>query len=739
MPRQAAQWKLIAAVLFLATAFSPMSVRAEGLRVLSDLEYVSSHTESTNKPTGLETDIESAWFSQLYHIDLQKQVYSYLDLRAGGLFELNDRKTTTDVSGTPIRFRTKNDDRAIRYFAELNLNNPLHRAGAAYRKSEIKTDTTNSGTTTLFREQYTGLLSWRPAGLPGIDMNYDRSHIYNDPETRDSLTDFLTLRSHYDYESLELDYGYTRNDSEEQVADSGILTQIHNGGIRYSTRFFDSRLSLTAASRMNYRTLRPSGTGDFRVPTPAPGGYFFLLNDSEDPTKNDPDQFTTVDAENPLTLVNIGRNAPPDDLVSIGLDFGSQTEVDTIYVTPKEDSHDLTLASPEDIRVADQENPFVWQVFCSNDQERWEVNTVSGSGSTYSEVDNRFEISFIPNAECPEPRYIKVSTLPNPEIRGEILISGLQALTTFSAGEVSEISDFDQNYNFGLRWLATEKTTTSYDLYYKVVTREPFDTKRTNFTNSLSLQHIFNPIFVGSTRLLRSVTTESEKHDTVHHSFVASLRGDYLDTFGQVLTYSGTHHDDREGSAFTNSLFLRNRADLHPDWSLNLDLGYSWGYPAAGGTTTSKLIRVATNLAPNRSMHFRCDYSVIWNTETGGPSTRNQAGNLQIFWVPLETLSLSAALTFNDRHSGGDKGKPRLSQDFSVNWAPFPDGSLSFFVGYSRFEERAARESWMISPGASWQIARGILLTLNYNTGRVDSTTERRDVETFTGNLRIFY
>jgi hypothetical protein len=105
----------------------------------------------------------------------------------------------------------------------------------------------------------------------------------------------------------------------------------------------------------------------------------------------------------------------------------------------------------------------------------------------------------------------------------------------------------------------------------------------------------------------------------------------------------------------------------------------------------------------------------------------------------LDTLRLFAAVSYRDRETGAADEKPRVSQDYSVSWAPFPDGSVDLSLRYSRSKATEGRDSWTISPELRWQIARGLLLTVTYSIGTVESVTERSDVETWTGRLRIFY
>jgi hypothetical protein len=478
MPKRVAVWLRILAILLLATLLTPESVPAEGLRILTDLSYQTTTVDSTDRQDGTTTRGDFSRFAQLYDVDLQKELYPYLSLHAGGLFDLDTSRTSREGSQIDDP-HTKTKERAVQYFAGLQLQNPLHKAGLTYRNSELKATETNFDPERTFREQYIAHWSWRPADLPSFNVDYNRTHALDKPETRDSTSQLLTLRSRYDYRGVSLDYTHTRSDNQEKLADSGSLTQIHNGAFHYSTRFFDDRVSLAAGSRLNYSTLEPSGEGDIWRRTSSLGRAFYRLDDP-DPRENESDDFTFGAS---LTAVNIGGGASSERSPSVGLDFDSPTEVDTVYVLPFESNDQaLDLASPAEIE--DEYRNLLWQVWISTDGLSW-VEAEGLDEVRYSRFDNRFEISF----DGVSTRYIKVTIPPLPasnQISGQILISQVQGFTKIDGSTGDKLEDLDQSYNIGLRWAITDRTATTYDSYYKVLTSEPSGRRRSTLARSLS-------------------------------------------------------------------------------------------------------------------------------------------------------------------------------------------------------------------------------------------------------------
>jgi hypothetical protein len=728
-------WILIAPALLFATALAPATVCAEGeqLRVQTQLEYISADIEQENRATGEKTDSEFSFFRQKYDLEFQKTLFPYLYLRTGGHFELIDSKSEREDTTSGY------DEKTERVFGELHWTNPLYSLAGTYRRRNFEFDPREGPSLTLHRDEYSGAFEWRPVGLPSLDVDFNRFHTWSDDDDSDSLFKQLIAKTRYDYRDFSADYSYTRSDQERRIdsavvsggllpaiatpTESGSLTQIHNGGLRYSRRFLGDRLELTGGARVNYDELEPSGTEPFRPPTTSTGRAFFLLDDS------DPSTLTKVDGANPLSTVNIGQGAPPDP-VGIGLDFEVATEVDTLYLLPLEDASDPALASPGEI--ASVAGLFNWEVFSSNDQVNWTPHIVASA--KYRVFDNRFEIVFSPRADA---RYVKAVTKPVPTATGEIRISELQGFTTFPSSPDSKFETLTQTYNFGLLWAATDRTTTTYDALLRIVDTDPLDRDRTLLVNSVGISHEFNPIFYGTARVLRADTDESDRDDSVRHTYTASLTADYLPTLDQTLIYSGTHEKTGGRTSYTNSLLLRTNADVYRDASVSLDLGYSMITPLEGPDTTSTTLRLATNIYPHRTLNFSVDYLGSYDTERGGDSGLNHIGRFQAFWVPTRTLSFFAAVNLRDQER--EARGLQVSQQYAVNWSPFPDGQLNFLFGYSYLRDSDDNETRQFTPQVNWQIRRATLLTLIFSFGTIESNSTIQDVRSLRVNFRTLF
>jgi hypothetical protein len=726
MFQQGARGIQLAALTALVIASDPASVMAENGRINARLEaeYLYSDIENKDENTGEKTDSDLSRLKQKYDIELQKELFPFLEFRTGGLFEWITVSTTTEQLDPTLPEKQSSDERTSRLFAELNLNNPLYTASTSYRRRFFEFDPRFFEKTEIDREEFIGLFRWQPVGFPTFDLDIGKIRIWDEADTVDRDDDRIFFKTRYAYKDVSTDYTYTRNDSKEKIEDTGSLTQIHNGGARYTSDFFDKRVELSAAARLNYQILEPHGGGVIDRPTSPGGAQFFS---ADDPGTFAPlGTYTPVGPGDPLTTINIGRNGE-DHEVSVGLAFGLPTELNKVYILPLVDPNDATPAE-----IASMPNGYVWRVFWSDDQENWTELAVVGD--RYTVIDNRFEITF---ARVDGARFIKVVTTPQTDAPGEIRTSEIRAFTTLAVSPGMKIEDLDQNFNLGLRWLVSEKTEASYEGSFRYRDAKAFDTTRETLTNSVSVTHDFRPNIFGTARVLRTDDKATGRNDLVHHSYSTSLRVDYFETLNQTLIYSGFHDDAGDGTTYSNSIFLRTNADLYEGWNSNADLGFTARRPIEGGDLTSSALRISTDIDPNSKLNFVLDYRFSWNTQTGESSWIDQNARFQGFWVPVQTLTLFAAVGLRDR--GREDDGLQVAQDYSVNWSPFPDGLLRFSLSYNRNVDLRNNTTSALSPQIDWEVTRNTLLTLRFNLGTVETDAETRDVKNVRLTLRTFY
>lgn len=703
------------------------SASADSLRFLTDLEYEVSNNQETTKndttvdgvfvPEGTVTESERAIFSQLYNLDIQKEIFPTLRLNVGGLFDQDStRTTTTDPDGTD----SDSLNTTIRPYIDLQFSMPLLRASTGYRKSEIKQSSSNMVTDRTFTEEYTASLSWDPIKLPEIDLDFSRNLGDNEPLTNDQRVDTYQLRSRYDYEDFRFTYNHTTNDSLNKMTEFKTLTNSDNGSIRFSRAYQQGKLSVNSSLRTKRQQVKFSGTGERLVDTISPGVVFVNLDDNFPSSNPDP----ATEFTDSLSDIDLFVDTPAEaDMLSMGLDFGSPTEASTLFINFDPTNGNNIVG-------------FTWQVYHTDDlntgQQDWTQIPEVQVQVFYNVAENRIELSF----PTVKKQYLKVAVTPQ-VFNDNLTVNSLVAQRVLPP-DTSEFTSTDWTADTSVNWMHTDKTSTGYDILYRDQRTKPFNDKRTLLNLGARLRHKFNDVFVGSMRGQRSESRDRGENPSTNHSYSASLAAKYLDTFDQSLTYSFSHqHDEDARTSISNTVFLRNNLDLYQGWSMFLDNGYSWQNPADSADTNTTFMRVGSNIVPNRWINFTLTYGVSWSRETGEPMSRDQNGRLVVSWVPSAALSLSADLSFTDET--GEKKDSTAEQRYFINWSPFRNGDLQFSLAYGQSEDTDDEKSWTLSPILRWQINRNTLLTLDYSVGERDDPDKVVEFENISLALRIFY
>ncbi len=289
----------------------------------------------------------------------------------------------------------------------------------------------------------------------------------------------------------------------------------------------------------------------------------------------------------------------------------------------------------------------------------------------------------------------------------------------------------DHSVNLRARWSITQETSLGYTFYYRDSEADPGDITRTTLSNGLDLTHIFNEVFTGTVRVLRSDSKRGVVK-TTDTAFSASLRATYLPTLSQTLTLSVSRQKEDGSKARANSVFLRTNAELYKGWGAFLDAGYTWGTSFEDVDSTITFMRVGTNLVPHRRFTLDASYTASWSQEADEPTALRQTGSVQLFSLPFDTLSLSANISFSD-----EEDDSRTFQNYSVNWSPFPEGTLQLSLLYNETLSTEGQESRSVGPRVIWRLARRAELTVIYTISETESEDTLTESKNLSANLRI--
>jgi len=690
-------------------------VCADDISLNGEITYQNLDSTTTNKITGEKFDSDAYLFLQQYNLNLSKTIYPYLTFETGTLFELNE--TTNRSEGSKI----ETDQRILKPFVELRLDNPIYQASLQYTRTEIHESTTNTPNTEDSRDEYDALFGWRPVDLPDVVLRYSYTHTYDDPETVDLVDKLLTVESNYTaWRKLRLNYFYSRTETDNRLTSFDTLEQVHFGRAEYSDNFWDGRLFFDTSYRINYNIFEFSGAPSAQAPLLRFQGLFSLDNTPQDGPALTVNNALVDGNLTASTGIDIGLGGDELTLTNIGVDLGSSVEVNEIEIWV-----DRRLTDP----VA---NSFSWSVYTSPDNTNFSTWTLVAtvSPAPFGTFDNSFSISF----SAVNTRFIKVVTRPlSPTVPGapsfpNIFVTEMQAFGTVAGASFQEKQkNIDWTYDLNLRAKVTDKTTLGYNFFYNFRDQDPISNERTELSNTLSLNHIFNEIFSTAARLNRTDTKEENGVDIVEHNYSLSMKGAYLPTFDQTLTFSGRSENAEDDSSDNVSVILRNNARLYRGWSALLDLGYNWDRPAGSDETDqSILLRAGTNFVPNQMLTINLDYLQREIIEPEKDSRYDFT--VEAFFVPTAALSFNARFNIVDRTGS----ETRTLQNYVVSWSPFPEGALQFLFTYNEtLESVENRRDTTIGPGLSWTISNHFFLEAFYNYQK----TKTDSVKTESNNL----
>ena len=705
--------------LWLSTAWA-------GVRFNSDLLYTKSDNTTKLKTTGQSIDSDFERLDQRYNLNVSRRFFPYLLFETGAVYEFNQITSKTEGNKVDI------DEEILNPFVELNLDNPFYNAGVTVRTRRREEKITGLPKTRADRDEFTGTVGMTPAELfPVWNLRYSHVHTYDDPETIDQIRKTLLLDTFWQpWKNLHLDYTYTRVDSEERTLDFDTLQQTHFGIIGYSQNFWDQRLALNTAYTINYNKFEfSSQTGFVENPLLRSAGLSSLDNTPEDgPALSVNDAL--IDGNTIASAgLEIGTAGDQTQQVNIGLDLGFPQAVDQIWI-----SVDRQL----DTFVA---NSFSWAVYTSPDNTDLSTWTLVAtvSPATFPTFDNRFEIIF----PAVNTRFIKVVTRPlSPTVPGaanftNIFVTEMQAFVTQTGtSATTETSVTDHNYILNLRGRLSDRTVVNYNLLYNQQDNDPDNDQRTQFTNSVYLNHTFNYVFSANVNGQRSDSSVLDE-DRTNYDYGASLRAAWLRTFDQILTYTGRYEDGDIGTAHQNSILLRSNAILYRGWSAFVDLGYTEEEIFSGETITGRFIRPGTSMQPHPTLDLNLNFQFRRNEQSGtdiGPTDESK-WDVQAFYTPFSNLSFFAKL--NGIHRDGDSD---VFQQYTANWSPFPDGDLQFFLTYNEIliSENNQRQT-IVGPGLKWRIGRHINLDMTYNWSTNDSDIQKVESNIFNAELKLIF
>ena len=718
--------------ILLILALLPTVVCAQGLiqGVSGNLEFnYSFYSSKTKLESGETTKTEAVIYNPRFTLNLNTIIFPTLKLDAGGIFEGDLTKTKIEDT------RSEVTTMKMRPHINLIFDNPLIKASIGYYRRQERTDPKGGENLTLINDDYVANLNWRPEGLPSIETQLIRSNTYDqDKSIRDTMKDYISLASRYNYEGLELRYWGSYDNVKNHIVELETTTLANYGRGSYSNSFFDRRVSLSTTYEITRQETKITAQGiggeiDSQV-FPISGLSSIDNTPLDDPLLPNP---ALIDGNLVVSAgLDIGRPPIGGDVSerNMGFDFLIPTEVNKILVW-------VDRELPPDIA-----NSFEWRVYVSSDNLIWTFADAVFS-APFGPFENRFEIKF----SGVTARYIKVVTtplsaiVPGSSAFPNIFVTEIQSFTTRPVSEVEdqEATRTTHNYTLDIRSRILDFPSLFHELNYIDFRQEPDGTLRFTLSNALSLGHRFSQIFSGRARVAYEYG-EEEKEKRTAYVYYTSIDATPVNTLRDSLVFSGRFEDIGGKSDNNNSIFLYNTAQLYKGLDVNLNLGYSFSKRDTGEKINDGRINLLTNIAPHPSMNINFDYSYTNTRQSGSDkpssSTYTQRGSLTMSYTPFRTLFLLGSVEVV-----AEKGEKRLIiQEYGINWSPFPDGALRFSIAYNEnYNTIDHQKERIFTPSIRYDITKKSYINVSYNMVRSRSDTQKLDSNFFSVTLKMFF
>ena len=438
---------------------------------------------------------------------------------------------------------------------------------------------------------------------------------------------------------------------------------------------------------------------------------------------------------------------PTKVLWNFGLDFGpgNNSETNTVLVWVDRELPPAIAGS------------FTWSIFVRNSENESWVAGPAVSGATFGsalngagQVASRFKVQF-GNVKT---RFIKLvvntltrtwntldpslaSSFKNP---GQINVTELQASISTPVQQArTSLSSTSHLYSLDVKTRILDTSDLYHSFSFLFGTASAAGSTRYSITNNLSLNHKLSRMFT----VLANVALENTKSASTQSNtlaYNASVKATPLIGLDNTLMYSGRIGSSNGSSISSNSLFLHNTAQPYRGISLSLAGGVSEATNSSAGTSDSLQLITGASVTPMKAWNINFNYSFSRTTTSGGivPASSSSFGTgmLSTSYRPFTNLYLVASFGM----TGQDNAKTQFTQNYGVNWSPFPDGNFLFNLAYNEsIDTRTDTKNRSLSPSISWRITSRTLLDVSCPVLYSGSSSQSSLTTIFNASLRTSF
>ena len=658
-----------------------------GRAILSDQSF-STRDLSTNE------------FDQLYELRFGRQVtepFSYLLFFRG---EESDGHSTIGSDTSSLRFRQ------LEPHGEATYTLPKLQLFGRYDLIDTTSRVDGEEEDRRRLENLFGSFSFVPDDLPAAHAFYQRTRTHDALSSIDQTQTYL--QGGLDFRWGKLLASALARHSDFADANDG-LSRKSNGvqaGLDYQDTLLSGRLSVLATAQASFdREVDTTRTALVSAETIVPiVQAFSWIDDTPDDSRGSSPVPTPglIDGNlNSATIVSVGFDSA--SFQNIAIDIGRFTKLDMIHVYVRDSGGNLVPRG----------GPVDFTVWTSTDQIRW-TPLFGAVSTTFVNVLSRYDVTF----PATTSRYFKIVSfgLAPTDAR----VTEVQAIQhkTFSDNR-TETTD--------LR-LATENAVLTYRpfsgmaLFYSGLfnqSKETPDTQRE--ISSTDSDQVFSASYDATSRLnvlaqyqwraVRSTGDYSQSYRALTADVrYAPLRNASVTLQGISASQedSGVRSETRTAALQTYLRFLRT-LDLSANVGVQrqkfLDDGRIADQWFVTGYSTADL---------TRALHLRLDASYTRNRDEGGLTSvtreTEERYSADLFYRPGPELGVDIQIGWV--RSGGLSSP---TQNYRVDWRPFPYGSLNLGGRYEEnIEPFTHRHSKRLILDPSWTLNSHAIINVNY-------------------------
>ena len=712
----------------------------QGISGNFDLVFNTSSSKLTDS-SGNTVKLDSTIFVPRFRLNIDTQIFPTLQLSAGGLIEGSLSEGSTDGLTTRSKGMTS------RPYIYLTWNNDPFTVGAGYNRREETVKAGGGPSLTTISNEYDANFSWKPDGLPWLDLLFTRRDFFDqDRQFQDLASDSLIASLKYTYKSLDLRYAAIYSDGNDRLAGLETTSLTQTGRIAYSDSFFDRRLYLNALYNITYNDTSTTSKG-------GPGGFvssqifpFAGLSINADLIPPPPAPNSVTLNPNPALIdanltasagINIGLPPLGGDTTArqMGLDLLNVTEVNNLLVWVDRELP-TTIA-----------NSFSWDIYTSPDNLNWTFYQTIAPAPFGVQFQNRFELDFV----AVQTRYIKVVTKPlAPSVIDAssfptIFITEMQAFTrkpVEGSNTKTKTHDLSQYVNVDARARILNIPLLTYDFSYFYSRSDPSGAYQYTLSNGFSVNHQFSRVFVGTAHVRREDNVQ-QNQKTADYIYDASLTATPLRTLTHTLIFSGrngTASGTVEGSRSIYGVLLNNTAQLYQGVDVYLNGGVNSAKRETGEKLFGTTVSFGSNIVPHRNLTFNLNFSNATSDLKGGgkpeTSSTTRSLDMSMTFTPFPTLYLYGSLLISSQTGE----KTDYLQNYAVNWSPFPGGNLQLNFGYTQSLRSADNgRDTSYGPSLTWKITNRATLNMSYQILTTKSVSLKEDTNSFSTRLQVLF